>query len=145
MRDSWLLRTQHWPFNQNNGIVQITCSRAVVPFTKQSTALIGKAGRNDIDQTRTTLWYKSVVKFEFVSAPLQSPSPIYSKVTITNNTPHHYATNTHVLYTGVGWSDDYSPAGMATGYLWTGPYRGACLVNEIVGTHPDPSSRGRGR
>ena len=64
----------------------------------------------------------------------------YAKVTIKNDTPHD------TQYTSVNYEvcqSDFIPEGIVSGYLWTGPDRGFCLVTHIYATLTRPEDKGR--
>ena len=72
--------------------------------------------------------------------------PGYSKVTIQNDTPYDTTNgpseginpyDTFVYYSAF-CETDYIPEGIRTGYMWTGPRRGGCLVEKIYTTLARP-------
>ena len=78
----------------------------------------------------------------------KTPILRYSRVTIQNDTPYDTtkaaAGLTYVAYGpfSVFCDFDYIPEGIKTGYMWTGPRRGGCLVENIFTTLARPKNQG---
>ena len=76
----------------------------------------------------------------------KTPILRYSKVTIQNDTPYDTTNgpseginpyDTFVYYSAF-CETDYIPEGIRTGYMWTGPRRGGCLVEKVDATLARP-------